>query len=588
MTDVLTHHNDNGRTGAYLAETMLKPSNVNASGFGRLYERNVQGDVYAQTLYVRQVQTQQGARNLFYVATSTNHVYAFDADNLNPDPDTPAVWSRQLDPFRILTSNEICRETVGSVGITSTPVIDASTGTMYVVTRSSTPRPGQPGDGANYLHAMDIATGAEKPHSPVQIRTSVPGAGPKAGHTLAFNPRCQRNRPGLLLLNEVVYLAFGTFNCDAWCGRDEPYYGWVIGYRTSDLQQIAVFNTATAGAAAGIWQSGAGLVGSPDGSIYFSTGNDGLLPGSPPPGSVDNLGDSVIRLRVTAGWPGLQLAGHFTPRNAAFLRDGYGTPEQPGDTDLGSGGPTLLPGGTLIAGGKQGRIYVMDAGTMALRQDSDAPGAQPPDWQLVGVNPDHVGEGFQAFYNQQMGTDPHTPRALDNYASGELYGCNIHGNPIYWSGTSCVYHMAEKDHLKAFQYDAAARVVRYGIDPNQVSRAIVPFATSTEPPNRGMPGGACSVSANGSTDGIVWVSYPQSDGQWQKVTGYLVAYAAEPAGGDRRTLVELWRDSSPVLFAKFCPPTIADGKVFRSTFAPNAADNSYNGPGKVVVYGLKA
>src|SRR5262249_37138933 len=171
------------------------------------------------------------------------------------------------------------------------------------------------------------------------------------------------------------------------------------------------------------------------------------------------------------------------------------------------------------------------------------------------------------------GTNPRTPRALDNYASSEAYGCNIHGNPVFWSGTSCVYHMAEKDHLKAFRYDATSRTIVYDVDPDPVSRAIRPFAESTEAPNHGMPGGACSVSANGNTDGIVWVSYPQADGQWQKVPGFLVAYNATPGGPDGRTLVELWRDAAnDVLFAKFCPPTIADGKVFRATFAPNAGD----------------
>src|SRR3954470_13837048 len=531
MVDVLTHHNDNSRTGANLAETTLTPSNVNSQSFGKLYERNVEGDVYAQGLYVGGVQTPLGAKNLFYVSTSTNRLYAFDADDRDQNASTPPVWSRQLDPSRILTSDEICRETIGSVGITSTPVIDAQAKTMYVVTRSSTAQRGAPGDGDNYLHAVDIATGAEK-RSPVRITASLPGSGPNAGRTLVFNARCQRNRPALLLLNGVVYLAYGTFSCDEWCGPGEPYYGWVLGYRTSDLALTAAFCTATGAAAAGIWQSGAGLVGSADGFVYLATGNEALLPGSPPPGSAGNLGDSVVRLQVIPGWPGLQLAGHFTPRNAGFLRDGYSTPEQPGDTDLGSGGPTLLPGNTLIMGGKQGRIYVLDAATMALRQDkSGTPAQQPPDWRLTGVNPDHIGEGFQAFYNQHMGTDPRTPRALDNYASGEHWGCNIHGNAVYWQGTSCFYHMAEKDHLKAFQYDAGARIVRYGIDPNPVSRAVLPFAESTEPPNVGMPGGACSVSANGDQDGIIWVSYPQSDGQWQKASGYLVAIAAAPSGG---------------------------------------------------------
>src|SRR3954452_1756383 len=187
MADVLTHHNDTGRTGANTAEIVLTPANVNPQSFGKLFERHVEGDVYAQVLYVRGVATSHGAKNLFYVATSTNRVYAFDADDPSSDPKTPPVWSRQLDPARILTSHEICRETVGSVGITSTPVIDAQTRTMYVVTRASTGQPGAPGDGTNYLHALDIATGAERPHSPVAIAASLPGTGPTAGHTLVFN-----------------------------------------------------------------------------------------------------------------------------------------------------------------------------------------------------------------------------------------------------------------------------------------------------------------------------------------------------------------------------------------------------------------
>jgi hypothetical protein len=582
MANVTTHHNDNSRTGANTAETILTPSNVNISTFGKLYERHVEGDVYTQPLYVRGVATAVGTRNLFFVGTSTNMVYAFDADNLSIDPDTPAIWSRRLKPFRILTDSEICRETVGSVGITSTPVIDTATGTMYVVTRSSTPTPGGTGDGDTFLHALDIRNGAERPGSPVKVSASVPGTGPLAGTQIVFDVRFQRNRPALLLQGGVVYLAFGTFSCDA-----GPYHGWVIGYRTSDLVRVAAFNTTTAAEGAGIWQSGAGLVGSPDGHIYFATGNEKVLGGTPPPGSPGNLGDTVVRLEVISASPGLQLAGSFTPRNAVFLRDGYSTPEQFGDTDLGSGGPTLLPGGTIVMGGKQGRIYVMDATTMALRQDSSAPGQQPPDWQLAGFNPDHIGEGFQAFYNQHMGTNPRTPRALDNYASSEHWGCNIHGNPVFWAGTGCIYHMAEKDHLKAFRYDTTTRTVSYDVDPDPVSRAIRPFGESTETPNQGMPGGACSISANGNTDGIVWVSYPQADGQWQKVPGFLVAYAAAPGGVGGRTLTELWRDSSPVLFSKFNPPTIADGKVFRASFAPNAANNSYNGPASVVVYGLR-
>ena len=159
--NVLTHHNDISRTGTYAGETVLNPGAVSSGKFTKLYERHVDGDVYAQVLYVENVQTQQGHRNLFYVATSTNKVYAFDADDHGSS--AQPVWQRQLQPARILTSEEICRETIGSVGITSTPVIDAQKGTMYVVARSSTTYAGAPGDGDNYLHVLDIATGAERP-----------------------------------------------------------------------------------------------------------------------------------------------------------------------------------------------------------------------------------------------------------------------------------------------------------------------------------------------------------------------------------------------------------------------------------------
>src|SRR5262249_51552497 len=157
-----------------------------------------------------------------------------------------------------------------------------------------------------------------------------------------FQTPWQRNRPGLLLLNGIVYLGFGTFNCD---GGD--YRGWVLGYRAGDLEPAAIFATSKVPgrAGGGIWQSGNGLVGTDDGYLYFETGNEIQ--------AEDRLGDSFVRLRVLSQWPGLQEAGHFQPSNAAVLRIG--------DTDLGSGGPVMLPGQRLIGGGKQGRYYVLDS-----------------------------------------------------------------------------------------------------------------------------------------------------------------------------------------------------------------------------------
>jgi hypothetical protein len=832
---VVTQHNNNRRTGAHLAERELTPAAVASPGrFGRLYEREVQGDVYAQPLYVPRVNTRSGRKNLFFIATSTNDVYAFDADDTNPDPYAGRVWHRCLNPWRPLVINrEICAETVGSVGITSTPVIDVASQTMYVVTRRSggrivasggqlyqlhndgkiwrytgppisgwqlldnnpatiqiaaswsdpglfqlhrdgkiwrytgTPLTGwqmidnnpvsagiaaagvsggawlyqihetgsiwgassssPPGtwteldnnplttqivaattiggtilyqlhrdgtiwkytgppisgwqlldnnpatvqiaatgpdlyqlhrdgtiwrytgppisgwqlvdnnpatthiaaaptagwggstlyqlhtdgtiwkytgppisgwqlldnnpataqivvdntadtlyqihidgtiwrytgppltgwqmldnnwalnDGANYLHAVNITDGTER-RPPVRIQ----GTDPR-NPAVRFDSRCQRNRPGLLLLNGVVYLAFGTFSCDAGSPDGGPYHGWVLGYRASDLSQVAVYCTSPDGGAAGIWQSGAGLVAGDDGSIYFETGNDD-------PGRHARLGDSFIKLRPISSPPGLMEAGHFTPSNAAILRDGgplspaaaawSGNPRGPGDTDLGSGGPVFLPGGRLVGGGKQGRYYVINAATMALSQDA-TPG------------PDGL-EGFQAFENTWHPTFTHR-----DYEMGELFGPNIHGNPIYWTGTNYVYQMPEKDYLKAFRYHPATGVFQ--------ETPAVTASGSWARPRDGMPGGFSSISANGDSNGIIWTSLPQRDGQWTKVPGVLAAF-------DATTLVQRWSDDSAISFAKFCPPTIANGKVIRATFA---SDVHHGVPGKVVVYGLR-
>jgi hypothetical protein len=172
-------------------------------------------------------------------------------------------------------------------------------------------------DAQNWLHAISITDGSEGPHSPVHIAGSFGGA--------HYDSRCQRNRPGLLLQGGTVYVGLATFSCDGDCPDGNHYRGWVMAYRTSDLSQVGTFCTSPGGGGAGIWQSGNGLVGGPDGSIYFETGNDT---------AVAALGDSFVRLQPTSTASGLQLAASFTPSNAAVLRGG--------DTDLGSEPENLL------------------------------------------------------------------------------------------------------------------------------------------------------------------------------------------------------------------------------------------------------
>jgi hypothetical protein len=555
--NVVTQHNDNYRSGAYTAEVRLTTANVNSSSFGRLYERYVDGDTTSQPLYVRGVRTSQGLKNLFFVTTGKNNIYAFDANNGSTNPMDGVIWQRNL--CRSVPSG-VCGETPSRlVGITSTPVIDPSTQTMYVVARCSD-NTNSPLDGAIFIYALNIADGTDRT-PPVQIQGTDP-----TNANVVFDFRCQRNRPGLLLSKGVVYAAFATFSCDAGCAN-APYHGWVIGYRASDLTQVAVFSTSHNGGQVGIWQTGNGLVAADNGAIYFQTGNG---PTSEP------LEDGFVKLVPTNSPGGLALAGSFRPNNAGIVPSTVPAINPPGrrslsagDTDLGSGGPMMLPGGRLIGGGKQGRYYVMNSGTMNLSQDS---------------TPDNLGfDGFQAFTNQYhndssqptcpvlggaQGCDPtgtanHCYIHPVRYGDGELCGPNIHGGPIYWQRTSTsgvIYEMAEKDFLKGFSYDMTTGSVA----KIPVLQATGAFA---RPPTDGMPGGFSSLSINGK-NAIVWTSMPVGDAQWAAVPGRLAAF-------DASTLSELWNDSDNVTFAKSVPPTIADGSVIRAT-----ASN------QVLVYGL--
>jgi hypothetical protein len=528
--NVLTQHNNSARWGQTLAEKTLKPSNVGFLTFGKLYDRNVNGALYAQPLYVHGVATAaSGKRNVLYVATETNWVYAFDADELNADPNAGLLFSRQL---RATGASTVCGETPsGVVGITATPVIDASSSTMYVIARDAN-------DHQYYLHALDITNNFNDRVTPAQIN----GADPNG---VQFNAECERNRPGLLLKDGVVYIGFATFSCDAGCPNNVPYHGWVFGYNANDLTRKAVYCTSPESGGAGIWQSGNGLVGVGS-AIYFETGNG--------PGP---LGDGFGMLSTSSG---LQLVHSFQPSDAAQLNQG--------DTDLGSGGPMFIPPGYIIGGGKQGRYYVLDSGTMALTQD---PSPTPPG----------NFDGFQAFtdtYHNNSGNPPCAslpPAAgcdrwsvtgcyidVQRYQNGEQCGPNIHAGPVYWSTANpnygLIYQLAEKDYLKAFHFDKSS----HHVDETA-------FLTSNVRTIEGMPGGFSSLSVNFDHDAILWVSYPLGDGQWNNVPSRLAAF-------DASNLQQLWSDDGGYLFAKFTPPTIADGKVFRATAS-----------GKIVVYGLR-
>ena len=216
----MTQHNDGARSGATLAETALKPPLVAGGAFGRLFERDVDGGIVAQPLVVHGVPTaRHGRRDLLLVATETNWVYAFDLDDASPDPATPPVAKRQLQPSgRVVPA--ICGETPSQrVGITSTPVVDAATRTLYAVARNAA-------DHQYYLHALDLTADLADRRPPVRIAPVDPQR-----RDVRFSADCQRNRPALLLLNGVIYVAFGSLACDRDCPDGGLYRGWIAGYR---------------------------------------------------------------------------------------------------------------------------------------------------------------------------------------------------------------------------------------------------------------------------------------------------------------------------------------------------------------------
>jgi hypothetical protein len=494
--DVLTYHNDNFRSGSNPSETILTLSNVNMSQFGKAFSHSLDGYVYAQPLVLTNVAIPGlGTHDVLYVVTEHNSVYAFDADDAL-GPNANPLW--QVSLGTPATSGDVsCTDLIPEVGISGTPVIDPGTGTMYLVAKSKV--------GSNFfqnLHALDVTTGAEKFGGPKLIQISGP---------IAFDPLIEHNRPGLLLLNGVVYIAFAS-HCD-----NGPYYGWILGYDATTLAQVYVFNTAPNNQWTGVWMSGDGVAADASNNLYFSTGN------GPFDNTTGDYGDSVLSLR-TGGPP--TVASFFTPHEQALLWQF--------DTDLGSGGVVLLPdqptGGhphLLITSGKEGVIYLIDRDNM---------GGYDP-------NADHC---VQTIPNANGG---------------------VWGSPAFFN--DLVYFGAQSDYIKAFQLSNGML-------------STTPFSTSNL--GFGYPGPSPTISANGTSDGILWAIDSQDF-----TRGILYALNAVDL------TVELWDSEQAGTRdrmaggVKFSAPTIANGKVYAAsqyevdaygllTCVANAASATNSGP----------
>jgi outer membrane protein assembly factor BamB len=352
--NVTTYHNDNARSGQNLGEAILTPSNVNSTNFGKLFVISVDGKVDAQPLYLTQIGiSNQGVRNVLYVATEHGSVYAFDADNGS------TLWRvSTLGTGETTSDDHGCGQVVPEIGITATPVIDPKAGphgTIYIVAMSK--------DGSgNYhqrLHALDVTTGAEEFGGPQEIQGTFPGTGDcSSGGNVVFAPGQYEERAGLLLLNGVLYMAW-TSHCDI-----RPYTGWVMGYDQSNLAQVSVLNVTPNGNEGSVWMSGAGLAADSSGNIFLLDANgtfDTAMDANGFPAQGD-FGNAFLKIS-TAGK--LSVADYFEMFNQSS--------ENGSDEDLGSGGALVLPDLTDSAGqtrhlavgaGKDSNIYVVDRDSM--------------------------------------------------------------------------------------------------------------------------------------------------------------------------------------------------------------------------------
>jgi len=373
---VATAQYDNARTGANLHETILTPRNVASPQFGRILSYQVDGDVYAQPLYVPRLAIPgKGVRDVVFVATERDAVYAFDA--VEPGP---PLWSVSfLNPAAgvntVRWSDVQCSFIGPDIGITATPVIDVPARTLYLIARTSARQRGGEVLFFQRLHALDLATGTERPGSPVLIRASAPGSAyfGLVNRNVTFNALVENSRAALLLVNGTIYIAWGS-SCDVGL-----YYGWVLAYDARTLRQTGVFNTAPDAGESGIWQSNAGIAADGEGSVYAVTGN-GKFTAAKPRGR--DYGDSILKLGFDKS--ALAVRDFFTPFDESRLNRR--------DDDLGSTGPVLVPDQPgahphlLVVAGKTGRAYLIDRDRMGrYRPDADTNAVQTFDVGSAGV-----------------------------------------------------------------------------------------------------------------------------------------------------------------------------------------------------------
>jgi hypothetical protein len=513
---IFTSRYDNARSGQNREEPILKPSNVNATSFGKVYSYAVDGQIYAQPLWVYGVKVPgKGTHNAVYVTTQMDSVFAFDAGGTTTTPlwqDSFIDLANGIGPVPCGTdgNSDISCGVYPYYGITGTPVIDSSTNTMYLVARTY-----------NYetktayqtLHALDITTGAEKFGGPEQISGSVPGNGVGSQHgMITFNPLADIQRAGLLLVTYPGPPVTKTIFI-GWAGAA---HGWIMAYDASQLTQDAILATTPNAGIGGIWASGNGLAADSAGNVYAAVG-DALFDANS--GGTD-YGDTLMKLDSS-----LSVQDYFTPMDQAC--------RQQNDMDLGSSGPMVLP--------TQGGAHpseVLQSGKGGNPCDSSGVAS------LYVVDRTNMGK-----YNAN----------LDNIVQ-EVSGApgGYWSSPAYWSsnGRQAIYYGGvtadggHGDYLKMYALTNGL----LSTAPVAKSSNIFPIGTTP------------TVSSNGNNNGIVWAI--------ERKDAFGVAPGDQPAvlyAYNAVNLATLYASNANPLrdqggcANKFQVPTVANGKVFVAT-----------------------
>jgi hypothetical protein len=501
---VPTSRGDNTRSGANTNETLLTPENVNKNSFGRLFKIPIDPDpqfpyattILAQPLYMPNVNIPgQGTHNVVYVATLADSVYAIDADNGS------ILWYASMlnGGTTAFGSNLPCGfGGYKQEGIVSTPVIDSTTNIMYLVAKTVLN-----GVVRHDIHALDITTGSDV-MTPVQIvaqSTSNSNNVYNKPVVTNFTSLHQKNRPGLLLLNGVLYLGFGSNGCN------DNNSGWVLSYEESSLSQLGVFNTSPAYGLTSVWQSGNGLAADEAGYIYAETAEASNTL-AVPNGQFDipNGGQTYCNTVLKLG-PDLSVADYFTPWDVSTLNSS--------DFDMSSTGALVLPDlpgpypHELIAGGKQGYVYVLNRDNLGM-------------WSSVS---DQI--------IQEISLEPDTQNDV------------LFGGSAYWNNT--VYFAPDASPVRAFPLQSN------GLLGTQV-KTKQNYTGSHSP----------SISANGNTNGILWVLSgglnafnaciaPNCQNEFAPMQ---LLYNTNQATGQR--------DQLPTI-GHFVTQTVANGKVYVAT-----------------------